>query len=384
MVIKPILIEIGVLVIAAASYLVGHETRQVSATPAANMPTAAVANAGPNTAADAGTAKTGDNASAEHEFNADFVKTAAPGQQVVDDTIPITGKLSLDKQQFRIASSRVAGRLGRIFVFEGQSVKAGDALAEIYSADYISAEREYLLAKSFNDTLSKDTADNGLRSDAEETYKSAANKLKVLGASEADIATLAKTGVADEYLKVRAPISGIVTQRNVDPGGYLNVGDPLMSLANLDTLWLFANTYDSDYSALKLGQELSFQSSSLPGQSFSGRIAFIAPSIDPATHTLPIRCNVPNPNMLLRPEMFIKGVLKVGAREAWVVPRAAVIHIRDTDYVIVKDDDKHYRRVAVQGHPLEPGQYAITGGLTQSVQIVTDGGLLVNERVDES
>jgi Cu(I)/Ag(I) efflux system membrane fusion protein len=88
--------------------------------------------------------------------------------------------------------------------------------------------------------------------------------------------------------------------------------------------------------------------------------------------------------MQLRPEMFIKGVLKVGAREALVVPRAAVIHIRDTDYVIVKDDDKHYRRVAVQGHPLEPGQYAITGGLTQSVQIVTDGGLLVNELVDES
>ena len=328
-------------------------------------------------AADAEPAKAG------QDFNPDFVKTAVPTQQMVADTIPITGKLSLDKQQLRIASSRVAGRLGRIFVFEGQSVKAGDALAEIYSPDYISAEHEFILAKGFRDTLAKDGSDAELRGDAEATYQSAANKLKVLGASPEDVAKLAKTGQVDEYLKVRAPISGVVTQRNVDPGGYLNVGDALMSLANLDTLWLFANTYDSDYPALKLGQTLSFQSSSLPGQSFTGQVAFIAPSIDPATHTLPIRCNVPNPLFLLRPEMFVKGFLQVGERNAWVVPKSAVIHIRDTDYVIVKGDDGHYKRMAVQGHPLEPDQYAITGGLTQPIPIVTDGALLLNETVNE-
>jgi len=320
---------------------------------------------------------------AEPAFNPDFVKTALPTQQIVVDTIPITGKLSLDKQQLRIASARVAGRLGRIFVFEGQSVKAGEALAEIYSPEYISAEHEFILAKGFRETLSKDGSDAELRDDAQATYQSAANKLKVLGASEDDIAQLARSGQVDEYLKVRAPISGVVTQRNVDPGGYLNVGDPLMSLANLDTLWLFANTYDSDYPALKLGQELSFQSSSLPGQSFSGQIAFIAPSIDPATHTLPIRCNVPNPQFLLRPEMFIKGSLKVGQRSAWVVPKSAIIHIRDTDYVIVKGADGHYKRLAVQGHPLGDTQYAITGGLDQATPVITEGGLLINELVNE-
>ena len=368
---KPILIEIGVLLVAAVGYVAGHDPKTAQAQgPALATPAPVVANAGVTDSADSG-------------FNADFVKTAAPVQQMVADTIPITGKLSLDKQQLRIASSRVAGRLGRIFVFEGQSVKAGEALAEIYSPDYISAEHEFILAKGFRDTLSKDATDAELRGDAEATYQSAANKLKVLGASAEDVANLAKSGVVDEYLKVRAPISGVVTQRNVDPGGYLNVGDPLMSLANLDTLWLFVNTYDSDYPSLKLGQELSFQSSSLPGQNFSGQIAFIAPSIDPATHTLPIRCNVPNPQFLLRPEMFVKGYLQVGQRSAWVVPKAAVIHIRDTDYVIVKNREGHYTRVAVQGHPLEPDQYAITGGLAQPEPIVTDGGLLINELAKE-
>jgi len=376
---KPIVIEIGVILVAAVSYLVKHDPLAVS--PAqAQAPTTVSA---PASAAPQAVASAGEPAKADQAFNPDFVKTAVPTQQMVADTIPITGKLSLDKQQLRIASSRVAGRLGRIFVFEGQSVKAGEALAEIYSPDYISAEHEFILAKGFRDTLSKDGGDAELRGDAEATYQSAANKLKVLGASTEDVANLAKTGQVDEYLKVRAPISGVVTQRNVDPGGYLNVGDALMSLANLDTLWLFANTYDSDYPALKLGQTLSFQSSSLPGQSFTGQLAFIAPSIDPATHTLPIRCNVPNPQFLLRPEMFVRGFLQVGERSAWVVPKTAIIHIRDTDYVIVKGDDGHYKRMAVQGHPLETDQYAITGGLVQAVPIVTNGGLLVNELVKE-
>jgi membrane fusion protein, copper/silver efflux system len=316
-------------------------------------------------------------------FSANFVKTGLPVQELVADTIPITGKLALDKQQTRIAAARVAGRLGRIFVFEGQSVHAGEPLAEIYSPEYISAENEFLLAKGFHDTLAADSADAELRGDADVTMRSAANKLKVLGATPADIAELGRRTTIAEYLLVRAPISGVVTQRNVDPGAYLNVGDALMSLANLDTLWLFANTYDADYPFLKLGEPLAFETSSLPGEHFTGKIAFIAPSIDPSTHTLPIRCDVPNRTLRLRPEMFVRGELRVGERTALVVPKTAVIHIRDSDYVIVHDSGKQYRRLPVRGHALEANRYAITAGLDAHVPVVTDGALLLNEMTNE-
>jgi Cu(I)/Ag(I) efflux system membrane fusion protein len=318
--------------------------------------------------------------SADKGFSASFVKTALPVQQQIADTIPITGKLALDKQQTRIAASRVAGRLGRIFVFEGQSVRAGEPLAEIYSPEYISAENEYLLAKRFSDALGADGSAAELHSDAQMTLQSAANKLKVMGASAADIATLGRRGTFAEYLMVRAPISGVVTQRNADPGAYLNVGDTLMSLANLDTLWLFANTYDEDYPYLKLGETLAFETPSLPGEHFSGKIAFIAPSVDPSTHTLPIRCDVPNTALRLRPEMFVRGTLTVGERQALIVPKSAVIHIRDSDYVIVPAGGKEYRRVAVRGHSIAVDRYAITGGgLDPQRPVVTDGTLLLNE-----
>jgi len=325
-----------------------------------------------------------DAAGEDPGFSANFVKTALPVRELVPDTIPITGKLALDKQQTRIAAARVAGRLGRIFVFEGQSVRAGEPLAEIYSPDYISAQNEFLLAKRFRDTLSSDSPDSELNRDAEVTLRSAANKLKVLGAAPADIAALDGRASVAEYLMVRAPISGVVTQRNVDPGGYLNVGDALMSLANLDTLWLFANTYDADYQYLKLGEPLAFETPSLPGEHFSGQIAFIAPSVDPNTHTLPIRCNVPNRDFRLRPEMFVRGELQVGERMALIVPETAIIHIRDSDYVIVPGGGKRYRRLAVRGHSLAADRFAITAGLEANVPVVTDGSLLLNEMPNEN
>ena len=312
-------------------------------------------------------------------FNADFVKTAMPQRRTVPDSIPVTGKLSLDKQQVRIAAARVAGRLGRIFVFEGQSVKVGEPLAEIYSPDYISAENELLLARRFRDTLSAGSADATLRDDASETYRAAANRLKVLGASDPDIAALEKSGQVDQYLRVRAPITGVVTQRNFDPGGYLSIGDTLMTLANTDTLWLYFNIYDADYSSLKLKQELSFQASALPREHFTGHVAFIAPSVDPNTHTLPVRCDIPNPEMRLRPEMFVSGRLKIGEKPAWVVPQSAVFRIRDQDYLFVQDGDKRYRRIPVQGHAVESDQYAATAGLLESQPVVVDGAVLLNQ-----
>jgi Cu(I)/Ag(I) efflux system membrane fusion protein len=361
------LTPILVLLALAAGWYAGH--RAPAAAAAAEAPAAPAA--APAAPAEAGLVPAGKG------FNPDFVKTALPQRQAVPQGIPVTGKLTLDKRQVRIAAARVAGRLGRIFVFEGQSVKAGEALAEIYSPDYISAENELLLARRFRDTLAGGEA--GLRDDAAATYDAALSRLKVLGASAGDIAALEKSGKAEEYLMVRAPIGGVVTQRNVDPGGYLNIGDTLMTLANTDTLWLTFNTYDGDYAALKLGQELRFQASSLPGESFSGRVAFIAPAVDPATHTLPVRCDIPNPGLRLRPEMFVSGQLDTGENQAWVVPRAAVFRIREQDYVFVQDGAQGFRRAAVQGRALDGGQYAVSAGLPEGRPVVVEGAVLLNQ-----
>ncbi len=363
---------IAIVVLLPAALALGYVAGRGHA-PAAAQPAPASAPA-PTPAADA------DAVQAEHGFNPDFVKTALPQQRSVDDGIAVTGKLALDKQKLRIAAARVAGRLGRIFVFEGQSVQAGQALAEIYSPDYISAQNEYLLARRFRETLRQD-GDAALRDDAAATEQSAANRLRVLGASDEDVARLGRGGQVEQYLVVRTPIGGVVTQRNVDPGGYLNIGDSLMTLADTGTLWLYFNVYDADYAALRLGQELRFQTSSLPGEELSGHVAFIAPSLDPASHTLPVRCDIPNPGLHLRPEMFVSGRLLTGSRQAWVVPRSAVFRVGEQDYLFVQDGERRYRRRAVQGRALGTAEYAIDAGLDGAVPVVSEGAVLLNQQM---
>lgn len=360
---------IAIAVLVPAALALGYCAGRGRA-PAAPAPAALAAPAAP--AADA--------LQAGHGFNPDFVKTVLPQQRQVEDSVAVTGKLALDKRKVRIAAARVAGRLGRIFVFEGQSVKAGAALAEIYSPDYISAQNEYLLARRFRQTLRQD-GEPALRDDAAATEQSAASRLRVLGASGEDIARLDRGGGVEQYLVVRAPIAGVVTQRNVDPGGYLNIGDSLMTLADPSTLWLTFNVYDADYAALRLGQALRFQASALPGEDFSGHVAFIAPSLDPASHTLPVRCDIPNPGMRLRPEMFVSGNLYTGSRQAWVVPRAAVFRVGEQDLLFVQDGERHYSRRAVHGHPLGPAEYAIDSGLDSAVPVVSEGAVLLNQQM---
>lgn len=312
------------------------------------------------------------------KINADFIRTSAPELQTVAQSLPVAGKLSLDRQRLRIAAARVAGRLGRVFVIEGQSVRAGDPLAEIYSPDYLSAEKELLLAERFDAALKQD-ADAELRADAQATARAAASKLKVLGASDADIARLRRKGSVEEYLQIRAPISGVVIQRTVDAGAYLNIGDTLMTLAQLDPLWLQINLYESDYPLLKPGLSLSFETSALPGQRFSGKVGFIAPAFDATTHTLLIRCDIPNRDGRLRPEMPVKGSLTVANRQAWVVPQTAVVHIGDADYVLVRESEQRFRRKQVHGFASSPTDFAITDGLDTGTSIVTDGGVLLNQ-----
>ena len=108
-----------------------------------------------------------------------------------------------------------------------------------------------------------------------------------------------------------------------------------MTIADVSKLWFYGNIYQQDYSRIKLGQELELKAEALPGKTFKGIVSYIAPSINPDTHTLPIRCDVPNPTGELRPEISVTARLALGTRQAVIVPRSAVIHVQDDSFIIV-------------------------------------------------
>jgi Cu(I)/Ag(I) efflux system membrane fusion protein len=315
-------------------------------------------------------------------FNPQYVHSEQVSTGKVPELIPVSGKLAFNAEHTHLASARVSGRLDEILVFEGARVKKGQALAKLYSPDYISAQNELLLARNTVRTFQEE-GNAALLSDAEATEQSAINKLRVLGAGEEDIEQLTKTAASSQHLIIRAPLSGVVSKRNMDPGAFLNVGDNLMSIVDTSVLWFIGNIFEQDYSKIKLGQELQLQSAALPGKKFIGRVSFIAPALDPVTHALSIRCDIPNMGGDLRPEIFVTANLSVGNRKAVIIPKTALIHVKDDSYVIRDEGNGLYRRIAVAAMNLYDERVAVFSGLSGTERVVSEGAVLVNDMIND-
>ncbi|HQR02498.1 MAG: efflux RND transporter periplasmic adaptor subunit [Proteobacteria bacterium] len=328
------------------------------------------------------TARPGDEWTAPSSgFSSDFIKTAEVKTASIPDTFRISGKFAFDAEHLHLVSSRVAGRLDRIAVFEGAKVAAGQPLAYLYSPDWISAQKELQLAHNTYRTL-QSAKQTDLAEDAKATEDAARNRILVLGGDRDDIARIENSGVIETHLPLRAPIAGTVTKRNMDPGAFLNVGDNFMTVSDTSHIWFVGNIYEQDYARIKAGQILQLEVPALPGRKFEGRVNFIGTTIDPVTHTLPVRCTVENSDGSLRPEVFALASVSLGTRDAIVVPKSAVISIRQDQYVIVKLSEKLFRRQKVTTDTLASNdQLAVLSGLSAGDRIVVEGASLISEAI---
>lgn len=298
--------------------------------------------------------------------------------QRIRRVLHINGKLALNAMRLQQISSRVPGRIEKIMLFEGAAVHFGEPVALLYSPEFISAQNEFILARNTVRMLtSKATAD--LLEDARATLESARNRLRMLGVSELDIATLDRTGSVQQQMVIRSPISGRFIKRNVDAGGYLDTGASLGVVADLSTLWFLGNVYEADLARLRDGQGADLTLASMPGKPLRGRISFIAPTIDPQTHTATVRVDLSNKDGQLKPDMFGQADVVVDTRVLPVVPRAAVVQDGAESFVIVQRDESRFERIPVQVMPADDDAHlAVTSGIREGDRVVMEGSVLVD------
>ena len=209
--------------------------------------------------------------------------------------VRLYGKIVYDETTMRTVAARFPARIDRLFVdYTGIRVEKGDHLAILYSPDLLSAQTELLTAKKF---------------DNQKAVGVARDKLRLWGFSEKRIAEIETSGKTSDQLMVDAPTSGIVTHKNVNEGDYVQTGTPFFRIADLDEVWVLLDAYESDTPWLRFGQEIAFTTESIPGRTFDGRISFISPELDPATRTVAVRVNVANEDRLLKPGMFVSGIV---------------------------------------------------------------------------
>ena len=294
--------------------------------------------------------------------------------------IKVPGRLAFNAEKSKVISARVAGRVERIFAFDGAAVNQGSPILEMYSPEFNSAQQEYLLASKTASILGKNQAMGDLMQDAKMTQDAASNRLRNIGVSDQEIAQLGSNQRTQANLLIRSPIQGVVIKRNTEPGAFVNSGDVLASLADPKALWFLGNVFEKDIRLLSSGQQLILKTEAYPDREFIAQTNYVAPSVDPETRALLIRADVKNDDGLLRPDMFMSAKLLVGKGLAVVVPQSAIVRIREMRYAIVRVAPDTFRRLPVKGYDLDGKRFAITDGLGPGLMVLTDGAVLLNDR----
>ncbi len=235
------------------------------------------------------------------------IRTVEASYEPLAQTLTTVGNVTFDERRLARISSRVKGmsRVERLHVnFTGTAVKAGEPLAELYSPELYQAVRELLVARSTSLSRPRSSLGQATLGDGPDLVALAREKLGLWGLSAAQIDAILASGKSDYRLPILAPISGIVVRKNIVEGQYVAEGEALFEVADLDRVWVRAQVYESDLGRVRVGQTVSAMVEPFPGETFEGTIAFIDPVLDPATRTVGVRYDLPNPGHRLRPGMF--------------------------------------------------------------------------------
>lgn len=237
------------------------------------------------------------------------IQTAAAERVPLRRSIRAVGALRYDEGSMKSLSAYVDGRLDRLYAdFTGVEVTKGDRLALVYSPRLYSAQVELLLARKA-DANSQDSTFVRVREANLGMYQSTRQRLIELGMTDDQIDELEASGEADSRLALIAPISGTVIEKHAVEGQYVKEGQPIYELADLSNVWLMLDLFPEDAVAIRYGQRVEATVQSLPGRTFTGRVAFIDPMVDPTKRTVGVRVVVPNEQRLLRIGDFAKATI---------------------------------------------------------------------------
>jgi cobalt-zinc-cadmium efflux system membrane fusion protein len=337
-------------------------------------------------------------AEVEQEGNADLVKVAHPEQFAIatagtHDSAPalnVTGTVTADVSRNVPVISLASGRILEVHARLGDSVAQGQLLLRVQSADTSLAFSDYRQAVA-DETLaraqfarSKLLYDKGaiaqkdleVAQDVDEkakiTVENTTERLRVMGADKEHPSPI---------VDIVAPVSGVITDQQVTAAsGTQGLASPnAFTISDLSHVWILCDVYENDLAFVHLDEYAEIRLNAFPDKVLKGRISNIGPTLDPNLRTAKVRLEVRNPGFM-RLGMFVKATFQGQKREAHaVVPATAVLHLHDSDWVYVPTDNGQFRRVAVSGGDMLPGNMQeIRNGIQPGQRVVQNALVLQN------
>src|SRR5215470_12061845 len=355
----------------------------------------------PSAANEDSTDATAANTDLEVELGPDDLKKAQVQTVRVDvkktsSTLRVPGIVNPDEYREVHVTSLVGGVIRQVPVVLGDHVKRGQPLAVVFSSELAEAETQYLshlaeleadhkkLARTQN-LVKLGAASQQEEEDVEamhaghESYvRAALEKLKLLGASDQQIASLKRAEQIDPNFVVPAPINGVVLTRTANLGLVVTAQE-LFTVADLSTVWIMASINEKDFASVRVGTAASVTAPAYPGRLWKGRVIYIQPQVAPTTRTAQARIEVANPHEDLRIDMYTDVDFTSTGAPGPVVPEAAVQSIGERRFVFlpVKDNDGTFALRQVRLGPAAGGYYSVLQGLKVQDQVVTDGSFIL-------
>ena len=239
------------------------------------------------------------------------IRTSTVKKAFLDYTMDFVGKIDFDERRVKVISSYLDGRLERLFVdYSGVPVRKGEHLVKIYSPNLYSAQEELLQAKdSYEDMLSQNSSHQVLRN-VERNYLASKEKLSLLGLKEDQLAKIIERDSPSATVEIKAPIGGIVIEKFVEEGQYVETGDPIYQVADLSKVWAEIEVYESSLAWIRYGQDVELKTVSYGDKTFQGWVSFIDPVLNEKTRAVTIRIVVNNEEGLLKPNMLISARIR--------------------------------------------------------------------------
>jgi Cu(I)/Ag(I) efflux system membrane fusion protein/cobalt-zinc-cadmium efflux system membrane fusion protein len=306
------------------------------------------------------------------------VKFGKVERRPVQDEIRVTGTVAIDERRVAYVQTRFGGHIEEVFADATyQYVRKGQPLFTIHSPELVAAEREYLVAAQNAKRLSNSSVPDvaaGTRS----LRESSKERLMQWDVPEAEIARLESTGEAAEALEITSPVSGYITERNALPNLMVQPDTRLYTIADLSTVWVFAQVFQNDLGRIKPGMPATVSVDAYEGRTFRGRVDFIYPEVDLATRTVKVRLVIANENLLLKPGMFVNATFQASMGTQLVIPASGALQSGTRQVVFVDHGEGNLEPREVQLGPMLNEQYVVLKGLKEGERIVTSANFLLD------
>lgn len=298
------------------------------------------------------------------------VRTAVAEVKALQRLIDLYGRIEFDETAFYEVNAKNDGYIGELGVNKtGEYIEEGGLLFTLYSPELYQAQEELVQAIQTRKKLGGSW---------DSMVQAARQRLKLWDVTDRQIDEIARTGKTEKYLRIEAPVSGVVVHKGAFEEKSIKQGETVFKIANIDKVWLEADAYEQDLMHISEGQLAEVTLPYSPGKSFAAKVDFIYPFLEAKTRTTRIRFQLKNPGGKLRPGMYASVVMISDFDREVVVPRGAVMDLGKRQIVYVQQGEGIYVPTKVRKGFSTQEEVQILEGLEAGAVVVASGNFLID------